>query len=787
MKMVRRPVQTLIEYLVTERTYSVIFILILATIALAIGGKNLYFRGDYKVFFEDGYGPLEDFQEMERIFIKNDNVAVLLVPKQGDVLEKDMIELAHAYTEEAWKIPFSSRVDSIVNFQNTYNDAEYDDLVVENLVDDPDFLDDETLARVRETALNELALRNAIIPQDASVTLINVTLQFPDTDDITGNVMEVQNYVNALTETFREQYPDVDFYHTGIIPLNYSFAMEGQRDVMTLVPAMLVLTIILLTVMLRSFWAMVATMVVLLVSVLSTMGLGGWLGYYLSPGTINVPIVILSIGVADCVHMVASMQYGQSKYGMNKKEAIKYSLELNWMPIFITSTTTSIGLCTLVLSESPVFADFGILAAVGVMSAYIFSVTLFPALLSIVPIKVIEVEEGKSVIMARFAELVIRFRNPLLYAGIPAVLFVSYLATHNVVNDVATEYFSDNTDFRQAVMKQEQEMSGMQSIDWALYTDKEGEINNPEFITLVSDFSDWMRDQPEVDNVRTISDTYKKLNMNMHEDDESWYRIPETREMAAQYLLLYEMSLPYGLDLNNQINIDKSAIRIATIVENLGSGEMVAFEARARAWLAEHAPDIRVSAASPGLMFAHISEKNMNSMLLSAFIALVLISMILVLALKSIRLGAISLLPNLAPAAVGFGIWSLISGEINLGLSIVTSLTLGIIVDDTVHFLSKYKHARAEGNDAADSIRYAFVSVGRALIITTVVLTLGFCLFIFSSFRLNSDMGSATALIFIMALIIDFLILPALLLWVDRDKKNVAQNSATPTSKGEHA
>ena len=222
-------------------------------------------------------------------------------------------------------------------------------------------------------------------------------------------------------------------------------------------------------------------------------------------------------------------------------------------------------------------------------------------------------------------------------------------------------------------------------------------------------------------------------------------------------------------------------------MENLGSGDMVDFENRARAWLAEKGPDIRVSAASPGLMFAHISEKNMKSMLLSAFIALVLISMILVLALKSLRLGTISLFPNLAPAAVGFGLWSMISGEINLGLSIVTSLTLGIIVDDTVHFLSKYKYAREEGNNAADAIRYSFVSVGRALIITTVVLTLGFCLFIFSSFRLNSDMGSATALIFIMALIIDFLILPALLLWIDRDKKSVGENSATPTSKGEHA
>ena len=473
MKMVRRPVQTFIEYAVTERTYTVIFLLLLATVALALGGKNLYFRGDYKVFFEDGYGPLEDFKEMERIFIKNDNVAILLVPKHGDVLEKDMIELVHAYTDEAWKIPYSSRVDSVVNFQNTYNDPEYNDLVVENLVDDPDILDAENLARVRETALNELALRNAILPADASVTLINVTLQFPDVEDITGSVIEVQDYVNALTEKFRAEYPDVDFYHTGIIPLNYSFAMEGQRDVMTLVPAMIVLTIILLTVMLRSFWAMVATMIVLLVSVLTTMGIGGWLGYYLSPGTINVPIVILSIGVADCVHMVASMQYGQSRYGKSKKEAIKYALELNWMPIFITSTTTSVGLSTLVLSESPVFADFGILAAVGVMTAYIFSVTLFPAILCLVPIKVIEVEEGKSVFMGQFAEWVIRFQKPLLYAGIPVVLGISYLASHNAVNDVATEYFSDNTDFRQAVMKQEQEMSGfwkrITNVGYAVY------------------------------------------------------------------------------------------------------------------------------------------------------------------------------------------------------------------------------------------------------------------------------------------------------------------------------
>tara|TARA_B100002049_G_C16079406_1_gene376504 strand:- start:742 stop:3069 length:2328 start_codon:yes stop_codon:yes gene_type:complete len=769
MKMVRRPVQTFIEYLVTERTYTVIFLLILATAALAVGGKNLYFRGDYKVFFEEGYGPLEDFREMERVFIKNDNVAILLVPSEGNVLDKDMLELVHAYTEEAWKIPYSSRVDSLVNFQNTY--SEYDDLVVENLVDDPEMLDEETLARVRKTALSELALHNSILPEDASVTLINVTLQFPDVEDITASVVEVQEYVNNLTEQFRAQYPDVQFYHTGIIPLNYSFALEGQRDVMTLVPAMIVLTIILLTVMLRSFWAMVATMVVLTVSVLATMGLGGWLGYYLSPGTINVPIVILSIGVADCVHMVASMQYGQSRYGMKRKEAIKYALELNWMPIFITSTTTSIGLSTLVLSESPVFADFGVLAAVGVMTAYLFSVTLFPAILCLVPIKVINAEEGKSVFMSQFAEWIIKYQKPLVYIGIPVVLGISYLATHNEVNDVATEYFSDTTDFRKAVMKQEQEMSGMQSVDWALYTDKEGEINSPEFIKLVSDFSDWLRDQPEVDNVRTISDTYKKLNMNMHDDDPEWYAIPESREMAAQYLLLYEMSLPYGLDLNNQINIDKSAARVTAIMGDTGTQEILDFEISSKAWFEENFPGIEMKVASPAIMFSHIGLTNMHSMIKSLFIAILLISGIMMFALKSLRLGAISLIPTLSPALVGFGIWFLISGYLNLGLSIVASMTLGIIVDDCVHFLAKYKRARADGMSTEEAVRYAFVNVGRALVITTVVLSVGFSILLMSAFRLNSDMGLATTIVLITALVIDFLFLPPLLLVLDKDKK----------------
>ncbi|OUS35350.1 hypothetical protein A9R00_12080 [Oleispira antarctica] len=254
----------------------------------------------------------------------------------------------------------------------------------------------------------------------------------------------------------------------------------------------------------------------------------------------------------------------------------------------------------------------------------------------------------------------------------------------------------------------------------------------------------------------------------MNGDNEEFYRLPEERELTAQYLLMYEMSLPYGLDLNNQLNIDKSSTRIVSTLKNLGSKEYVAMEQRAIEWFATNAPNVRMTASSPTLMFSHIGETNMDSMIISMIAAMFLISILLIFALRSFRLGVISLIPNIGPAAVGFGIWALISGEINLGLSIVVSMTLGIIVDDTVHFLSKYQRARNDGRNAEQAIRYAFSSVGRAMTITTIVLCTGFALLTFSAFRMNADMGMATSIIIFVALVVDFLFLPAFLLLTDK-------------------
>jgi predicted RND superfamily exporter protein len=259
----------------------------------------------------------------------------------------------------------------------------------------------------------------------------------------------------------------------------------------------------------------------------------------------------------------------------------------------------------------------------------------------------------------------------------------------------------------------------------------------------------------------------------MNGDNPDFYRLPDNQDTAAQYLLLYEMSLPYGLDLNNQIDIEKSATRVVATLENLGSTEFTGFETRAKNWFAENAPHIRITAASPPLMFAHIGEANMEGMIKGALIALILISALLIFALKSLKLGLLSLIPNMLPAAMGFGVWSFISGEVNMALSVVISITLGIVVDDTVHFLSKYQHAKQDGLNTEQSLLFAFKNVSTALVTTTLVLALGFLVLVFSDFTLNSHMGLLTAIVISFALVIDLIFLPAFILLLEKAKNEV--------------
>jgi predicted RND superfamily exporter protein len=482
--------------------------------------------------------------------------------------------------------------------------------------------------------------------------------------------------------------------------------------------------------------------------------------------------MVMTLAVADCIHVISSMLFAMRE-GKNKSDALRYSININLMPIVITSVTTAIGFLTLNFSAVPILNDLGNLTALGVMLACWLSLTFLPSLLTVMPIKQQPTQIQTQGIFVQFADWVIINHRRILPYGLVFFVAAIVLSFTNQLNDIAIEYFDTSSEFRQAADFQTDNLSGMSSVDFAIFSGEVSAINTPQNMQIIASFSDWLRSQPEVDHVSTLSDTIKRLSMNMHGDDPSMYKLPGDRALSAQYLLLFEMSLPYGLDLNNQLDIDKSATRITATLKNLGSKEFTEFEQRAYTWFKQLSPELRITAGSPPMMFAHIGEKNMESMIEGTLVALILISGLLMFALRSWRMGLISLIPNLLPAGIGFGIWALISGQINMGLAVVLSMTLGIIVDDTVHFLSKYNYARQRGDDAEDSVRYAFNSVGRALLITTVVLALGFATLTLSTFALNEDMGALTSIIIVVALVVDLVFLPAALLFFDGKKSAV--------------
>ncbi len=739
--------------------YLVVLITLALTFAAASGGRFLGFSNDYRMFFGEDNPQLLAFEKMQATFNKNDNVLFVVTPKSGKVFTKETLTVIKDITKEAWQTPYSTRVDSITNHQHTA--AEEDDLMVDDLVVDPDSLSDSDLLKIQSIAINEPMLVHRLVSPDSKFAGINVTVQLPG--NALDEVPKTVAFARELKQKMLAKYPDVEIRLVGMAVMNNAFPEASQDDVANLYPLALGFIVLTLFILLRGLSGTIATFIMIIMSIMTAMGLAGWSGILLSPPVMSAPIMILTMAVADAVHLLVTMRH-ELAIGMDKNKAMIESMRINFRPIFVTTLTTILGFLSLNFSDAPPFHDLGNIASIGVAAAFIYSITFLPALVSILPATGKREVAGKQM-MTKFGEFVIAKQKSLLIANTLLIIGLAALVPLNELNDQFVNYFDESIEFRRDSDYAAENLTGVYYIDYALGTGESGGISEPEYLANVAKFSQYLRAQPEVMHVQTISDTFKRLNKNMHGDDPAWQRLPEERNLAAQYLLLYEMSLPYGLDLNNQIDVDKSATKIAVTLKTLTSNEVIAFDDATIKWLKENMPEIQPYNSSPTIMFAHLGKRNINSMLTGTSVALVLISAVLIFFLGSLKYGVISLLPNLTPALAAFGIWGITVGQVGIGLSIVTGMTLGIIVDDTVHFLSKYLRARREkGLSSEDAVRYAFNNVGLALLVTSIVLVAGFMIMAQSHFYLNSSMGLLTSVVIMLALFIDLTLLPPLLM-----------------------
>jgi uncharacterized protein len=768
------------QWVLRNRGFIIFFCLLFVTLA-ASGGRLISFTTNYRVFFSEDNPQLIAFEALENTYVKNDNVLIVLAPADSKIFSRKMLSIIEEVTKKAWQIPYSNRVDSITNFQ--YTEAEEDDLIVRDLISNAALFSDEELDKVRNIAINEPLLVTRLISDKAHVTGINITVQMPRIDE-TRETPEVVSFVRNMADEVRIAHPDVKVYLTGMVMLNNSFAESSKKDMASLVPISFAVMLLLIALLVGGFTGTFVTLLVILFSIMSAMGIGAYFGMPLSPPSASAPTIILTVAIANCVHILVTFIH-EMRHGMNKDNALKESLRLNLQPVFLASITTAIGFLTMNFSDVPPFRHLGNFVSIGVLVSFILSISLLPAIISLLPVKVKKRKDDDDQFMSKFADFVVNKRTPVFWSVAGVILILISALPRNELNDIFVHYFDESVTFRTDSDFTTKNLTGIYNIEYSLKADEAGGIGEPEFLQEIENFANWYRKQPETLHVNILTDIEKRLNKNMHADDESYYLIPDTRNLSAQYLLLYEMSLPYGLDLNNQINIDKSATRMTATLKTISSNNLLDLDNRAQQWLRENTQHIvQADGSGTSIMFANIGKRNIVSMLFGTTVALVLISLVLIFAFKSLRIGLISLIPNLVPAGMGFGLWGLTVGEIGLSLSIVVSMTLGIVVDDTVHFLSKYLRARREkGLNSENAVRYAFRTVGRALLITSIVLVAGFLILSTSSFELNSGMGLLTAIVITFALLADFLFLPTILMKIEgaTDEKNISTDDTAST------
>jgi predicted RND superfamily exporter protein len=754
---------------VIQHRWLVIAAAVTLAAAVGSGASRLEFSTNYRVFFSEANPELQAFENLQNTYTKNDNFFFVIEPRDGSAFDSGILAAVEELTEAAWQIPYAIRVDSVSNFQHTY--AIEDDLIVEDLVTNAVDREAGFLAERRAVALAEPLLRDQIVTGDAGVTAVNVVLQYPEKGLM--EVPEAVSFARDLKGQIESDYPNVQIHLTGVSMLNNAFAETGMSDGATLMPLMFVVIFALTWLIIRSFTATFSTLLVIALSTMVGMGVAGFAGVKLTPIAMSAPIVILTLAVADSIHILLSLR-GLMREGLDKTSARVEAVRVNFLPVSITSLTTIVGFLSLHFSDSPPYWHLGNITAVGIAAAWLYSITLLPALISLLPYRTKQASESEwsQRAMDRLADFVIgNYRSLFVGVGIAALALMAFIPTIDF-NDQWVEYFDERIEFR-TDSDEAQDHFGLYPIEYSVPSTGPGGISEPEFLANLERFAEFLRAHPSVTHVYSLSDIMKRLNRNMHGDDTVYYRTPSDREMSAQYLLLYELSLPYGLDLNDRINVDKSATRVTATVSRTTTTETKQFFADVEQWMEANWPEyMHTDPTSAAVMFTYISERNMQNMVTGTILAIAAIALIMMVALRSVRLGVLSLVPNGLPILTTFGAWAILVGEVGFSVATVASISLGIIVDDTVHLLSKYVRARDErALSVEDSIRYAFHNVGTAIVVNTIILTAGFLVMTTSAFKMNVDLGLMTVLAIVFALVLDFLFLPALLLLGKRDRE----------------
>ena len=735
--------------------------LVIGLILIAIitsGASFLETPTGYRAFVENDQPNYADILDLEEKYGMIDTLSFVIKPNEGNIFQKDVLKLIKELTEISWQTPHSTRVNSLTNHQYTTVDG--DDINISDFVDSVESLDNSDLKELKELALKEKTLVNFILSKSAKVSFINIYLDVPDQEGFEKPI----NFAEKQKKLFSEKYPEIFVTVAGSARYSHNFQTTARTDATTMYPGFLILIIFLSYIFLRSALASILSLTIIFLSILPSIGTVGWLGFEVQPPLIMAPIIILTIALAHSIHILSIALTNMSE-GMNKEQAMVESMKINFTPVFLTSFTTAVGMAGVNFGKIPAFSEMANTVVIGSGYSFIFSVTLLPALFMILPVKSHGSPRFVLGILNSLGKLIYKFKFYFItFIGLASILLANQI-TNLYFDDNFDSYFDRVDDWVEVKNIVNDEFGSSFFIFANMSSEKTDGITSPKYLEKLDEFAKWLEAQDEVTTVTTVADVIKTLNKNMNGGSEEYYSIPNDKSLNAQYLLLYEFSVPYGMDLKNQMTADKAESRLLIRMNMITSRESILFNEKVNLWNEENLGTFKSrGVVGIPIMMPYVYRENTNGLMRGLLFSFSLIVIVIGLSLRSFRFGLISIVPNIVPFILAYGILAMFTHIVSFSHTVSILISIGLVVDATIHFLTKFKKANTLNLSQEDAIQYCFKYVGYPIIIASICLFCGFLFLLQSSFMTNFILGGMCALIIIIALFIDLLLLPALLL-----------------------
>ncbi len=735
----------------------------LIVLALASNLKHLQMNGSYRIWFGEESKTLKDYDNFRTTFGNDDALIISFQDKEGIFTQKALQSIDNI-TQALWKMKYVARVDSITNYQYVHaNPDEPDDIVVEDFIQNISKATSNYLVNRKEIAINDPLVVDGFISRDGTTTMISARL-IPKVNDDSDKSLEIMNLVNTILAPERER-TGYHYWLNGGPPLNKAFVTIGINDATTFTPLILIASMILLFLLFRRAGGALIPIGVVLFTFLTVLSVQVLLGYKLNNFTANLPVFVVAIGIADAVH-IYSIWLMQRREGDKNTQAVLHSLEKNFLPIFLTSLTTAIGFATLTISKVIPVLTLGIATASGAILAFIISIIWMPSVLLILnrEVKVTVNSKEKSKKSLGYGRFIVTHDKrivivtTLIFAVLAMGLFFVKVDSNTI------RYFDKSVEIRKSTEFLMENLTGPMAYEIVVDSGHKEGIKEPKFMQTVELFcKEFQATFPEVRHMSSLMDTVKRFNKVVNHTDE----IPDNRNLIAQYLLLYSLSLPQGMEINDKMDIYEQKLRVTgqiDIVDTSKDLEMIEYIGE---WW-DKTP-YKATVEGQTAMFAYMQSDVTDTLIYSLSLAIFLVSLIMLMIFKRFKILWVFILPNILPVILVVGLMGWIGISIDIGVAIAGAIIIGVAVDDTIHFLVKYFDARKRGLSMQDTFDEVLRYAGKAILFTTIILSVAFSLFAFSTFTPNQNFGIVTAFALIVALVVDLLLLPALLSLADEE------------------